>query len=106
MGFIYISKEKAKKEFGGKVTEKRLVKLLEAEVEAYDDYLNGNVYGYRILKEQKPCSKCKVTPKPKQVDSCWGFIGDSDYALQEAKEAVDGMVSPAKKKGKGRRKSK
>jgi len=38
------------------------------------------VYGYEVLDAQG-----------EHVDSCWGFIGDSDdeYMLQQARDAVD-----------------
>ena len=51
--FIYISKEKARKEYGWKkLTKDRLAKLeeyLTSEVDTYDKYLTGDIYGYNIL---------------------------------------------------------
>lgn len=68
IGIIYISKEKAKKEFDWKnINSHRKLQIencLESEVKLYDDYLTGNVYGY-VVKD----------PNEKEVDSCWGFFG-------------------------------
>ncbi len=43
----------------------RLDKYLENEVQEYDDYINGNVYGFTIVDEDENI-----------LDSCYGFIGD------------------------------
>ena len=67
IGFIFISKEKALNEFGGcKITNilrKRLIQLLIGEVDTYDQYLAGDVYGYQI------------TLNDEVLDSCWGYYG-------------------------------
>jgi hypothetical protein len=49
---------------------------LLAEVEEYDRYLRGEVFGY-VLKSQAG----------KELDSCWGFIGH-DYVVEAAKQAA------------------
>ena len=54
LGYIYVTKENVRKEYGVKrVTRKiieKVTKLLECEVQEYDHYLTGNVYGYEITK--------------------------------------------------------
>jgi len=76
VGFIFISKEKARKEYGWKrLTKKRLEKLetyLRGEVETYDQYLTGDVWGYIIEDEDG-----------EHVDSCWGYFGE-EAAREEA----------------------
>lgn len=71
LGVIYISKEKARKDMGWKVLTKARVEevyaLLRSEVEAYNQYLCGDVYGYQITDD-----------KGQFLDSCWGFFG-SDH---------------------------
>ena len=76
VGFIYLTKEDLKKEFGG--DKQRMIKLLESEVKTYDQYLTGDVWGYRIFKGEE------------EVDSCWGFFG-RDYCEQQAKETVEAL---------------
>lgn len=86
VGFIFISKEKMLKEYGGKICTKqlkeRVKQYLVAEVETYDQYLTGDVYGYEIWKLGKKSGKEK-----KMIDSCWGFYGE-DYCMKEAEGCV------------------
>jgi len=89
LGYIYVTKEDVRKVYGVKrVTRKILAmvtKLLVAEVEEYDHYLAGNVYGYKITKDGKPQSG-------DVLDSCWGFFGyPEDYMISAAKSVVDHM---------------
>lgn len=82
LGFVYVSHEDIKKEFNVKRLTKKVLeraeKLLISEVEEYDHYLCGEVYGYIIEDENG-----------EQLDSCWGFLGDYKYCLDEAKSAAD-----------------
>ena len=82
LGFVYVSHEDIKKEYNVKRLTKsvleRAEKTLRGEVETYDDYLTGNVYGYIIEDEND-----------EQLDSCWGFLGDYKYCLEEAQSAAD-----------------
>jgi hypothetical protein len=68
IGFVFISKDKVKNEYGVKrVTKKEIekaTKVLLAEVETYDLYLRGEVYGYTLINENGDIE-----------DSCFGFIG-------------------------------
>ena len=88
VGWIYVSKDDVKKEYGWKVlTKKRreqIEKYLAREVSIYDSYLRGDVYGYRIEGDLSN-------------DSCWGFYPDgvgTGYAvcLKEAKGVIDWEV--------------
>lgn len=85
VGFQYMTHAKIKEEFGGKTINKtntaKAIKLMDGELETYDDYLTGNVYGY-IIKDSED----------EELDACWGFIGDSDYCLSEAKASADGYA--------------
>lgn len=82
VGFIFVSKEKIRKEFGVKYVTKKVMEKIEkqlvGEVETYDQYLTGDVYGYRITD----------TEKDEELDSCWGFYG-SEYCLGEAKSVLN-----------------
>lgn len=82
VGFIFVSKKVLRKEYGVKyVTQKvrdKALKVLLGEVETYDQYLTGDIYGYRITD----------TETDEKLDSCWGFYG-SDYCMEEAKRIVE-----------------
>jgi hypothetical protein len=90
VGIIWATREKILSEWGGK--SKRMTKkvreqatqYLVGEVQTYDDYLTGNVYGYVCLG-----------PDGEDIDSLWGMFpnqednGWNGYVLSEAKSAVD-----------------
>jgi hypothetical protein len=92
IGFIYVDKKSAKENFyskkrkpyqvWNKELEKKVTECLESEIKIYDDYLNGNVYGFVI-----------TGPNGEEVEdgSRWGFIGDIEYCISEAKETVDSL---------------
>ena len=72
---------------------------IESEMEVYDQYLRGDVYGYTLTKhvvEQEICPHCgKVIDEyeeDEEVDSCWGFFGD----VLEENGILDNMISGLK----------
>jgi len=74
VGWIYADRETVKKEFGD--DEEAARKCLVSEVETFDQYLRGDVWGY------------VVTHRGRDIDSCWGFYGREDM-LSQARAAVD-----------------
>jgi len=87
VGFIAVTKERVRKEYGYKRVSRKLIKRVEGylrnEVSEYDQYLTGEVYGYTV-----------TFPDGTQ-ESCWGFYG-SDAALNEARAMADvGPLTPA-----------
>lgn len=79
VGYIYVTYRDIRKAYGKKrVTSKlikKVVEVLVSEVETYDLYLRGEVYGFEIL-EVKPCN---LGHKHENIiDSCYGFFG-SDF---------------------------
>jgi hypothetical protein len=94
VGWIVVSKEKVRKEYNVKRINKELIekvtKVLEGEVETYDQYLTGDVYGYRISK----VTECELGHEHKEeVDSCWGFYGE-DECMTEAEGIVEYYQKP------------
>lgn len=73
VGFIYVTKEHADKE--GVIDA---LAVLEGEIENLDQYIRGENYGYKVIDGEGT-----------EVDSCWGFLGDMDYCVSEAKAVVD-----------------
>ena len=75
VGWIYVSKEDALKEFGGeKMTgaiRKKAEDLMRSEVAAYDSYLRGECYGFELYKNGE------------LSDSCWGFMGGLEDACKD-----------------------
>lgn len=94
VGFIYVNKDTALKEFGSvyspeEYDKKHLIQCLEGEVETYDQYLRGEVYG--VVKETFNSNKDQV-----DEDACWGYYG-LEYARGQVKnfEKDDTETKPA-----------
>lgn len=87
VGFIYATAEKIREEYGkGPKAYAKAKKYLYGEVETYDQYLRGDVYGY-----------IAEGPNGEKIDSCWGFYG-YDYMVKEAESNIDFHLAEEKKK--------
>lgn len=82
VGFIYVTRERVIKEWGDLSPESidKAGRALRAEVETYDQYLTGNVWGY------------VVAPGTDDEDSCWGFFG-ADCCAREARDVAAAIAS-------------
>lgn len=73
VGIIYVSKETIKKEYGWKVLTKarreKILEYLKNEVEVYDQYLTGDVWGFQVVEYDEEDNY------EQETDSCWGFYG-------------------------------
>jgi hypothetical protein len=79
VGFIFISKEKMLKEYGGKIVTKKLkdkvTEYLKGEVETYDKYLTGDVHIYKLYE----VTTCDLGHEHKElVESCGGYFGEEE----------------------------
>ena len=85
VGFIYVTKALAKAEWGDVPDlEEKATACLEFEVKEYDQYLTGDVWGFKIYDADTE----SIDGCPREwVDSCWGFYGE-DYCEEEAKQQV------------------
>jgi hypothetical protein len=90
VGFIFATEETLLKEYG-KVDEEviqKAINVLKGEVETYDMYLKGDIYGYRI-SEVSVCDHGHEHMK--EVDSCWGYYGE-DACMEEADSIVNSLI--------------
>ena len=73
-GWIYASYDDVIKEFSNTspASIEKALRFIRAEIEEYDHYLRGDCYGFRLYENGK------------EVDSCYGFIGD----FEDVKEAI------------------
>ncbi len=85
VGFIFATRKNIRDNFGvkriWKGTLERAEKLLQGEVEEYDRYLTGQVYGYRIEDADG-----------EDVDSCWGFNSEPDEIVKECQGIIDHRI--------------
>lgn len=91
VGWIYITREKIRSEYGCKRISQKLLdrvrQYLINEVETYDQYLTGDVYGYRITE----INPDDPDEEGEEVDSCWGFYGH-DECENEAKSIIKHLM--------------
>lgn len=97
VGYIAISFKKIKEEYSvnkiSKSLKDKVIRLLEGEVEIYDLYLRGEVYGFEIIEEEI-CEHCQHVTE-KVIDSCYGFYGEDwkengliDYIPEDMQEQL------------------
>jgi hypothetical protein len=75
VGWIYVSKERIIEEYGdaSKESVEKARRVLESEVETYAQYLEGDIYGFKVIKKES----CSLGHEHEEViDSCWGFYGE------------------------------
>jgi hypothetical protein len=91
VGYIYCTKAQTKEEWGNYYPDEteeqineRARKYLIGEVETYDQYLTGQVYGYRLFSNAKLyCTTCgQKTEEDAEKDACWGFYGDPKESMK------------------------
>jgi len=82
VGLIYVTKETLMVEYSMSETDdlteikEKAKECLVAEINEYDQYLQGDVWGYVIEDGGE------------EIDSCWGFFG-YEYAKQEGKSILN-----------------
>jgi hypothetical protein len=78
-------------------TVEQAEKLLKSEVEEYDHYIRGDVFGYMIYATTDEDTDDATEDEDGNLwcaeseESVWGFFG-LEYAKQQAREAVDAIV--------------
>jgi hypothetical protein len=99
VGYAYVTRARWNKLGAADTTE--AASVLEAEVKEYDDWAKGNVWAYRVVK---PCDHADEhdsdedradCPHSDEIDSCYGFIGDPEYAWDEARAAAKAETVPS-----------
>lgn len=97
VGIIYATPEQIRKEFvpqGGCITDAVLTNVKQClinEVDTYDQYLRGDVWGYEIFRIAPVCEHCGCKREDELVESCWGFYG-KDYCKEEGLAAMKCLV--------------
>ena len=95
LGFIYVTPEKIRETFMCKRLTKAILEKarqnLQWEVEQYNDFLQGNVWGYIFKKAKPACASCGHIEY--EEDSCWGFFG-SDLKSTGLEESVPEEAKP------------
>ena len=100
IGFIYVTKDKLRQEYGVKKLGKKILtkaeERLRNEIVTYDQYVTGDVYGFEIVKVETCDFGC---PHEITEDCCGGFFGDNikengilDHVAPEDAKIILGQV--------------
>lgn len=89
IGFIFDSAEGRKTCGVEDWMDEQLTEGLGSEVEVFDQFLRGEVYGFVVGDEERD-----------EYDSCWGFLGDLEYVKQEANSAAEGIAADRMKEAR------
>ena len=88
LGLIYVSKDKVRQEYGikhvTKAWQEKVEGYLRGEVETYDQYLTGDVWGFQIFEVPEGADPEELGEDLEEVESCYGFFGE-EAAEEEAK---------------------
>ncbi|MDI3258402.1 MAG: hypothetical protein QJR02_01765 [Sinobacteraceae bacterium] len=84
VGWVFVRASKADSE--GKSGDRAWAEaMIEGEVETYDQFLRGDVYGYRLFRETLDVDG--EVEDDDELASCWGFYGE-DYCLSVARDEL------------------
>jgi hypothetical protein len=90
LGWVVVDADRIRHEYScTEITaeiRERVIEVLKSEVECYDAYLRGDVWGY-VIEEATTCDHGDTHYD--HVDSCWGFIG-----TEGTKEAIGEHLPP------------
>lgn len=94
VGWVFITEERRK--YIGAPLDSLERQLLD-EVEIYDKYLSGEVYGFRLYerKEVYPDGKEVDCAEWEEVDSCWGFYDKEDIACYLPDDVPEELIEKA-----------
>ena len=93
IGFVFVNKE-CLNEWGyksvrgyEKASGRTIQEDMISNVNLYDTYLRGDVYGYRVIDSDGD-----------EIDSCWGYYGDSGIkeAIEQGKGIIDFEIKEKK----------
>jgi hypothetical protein len=86
VGWIFITNRTIKEEG---IDESKVEEYLKSDVETYDQFIRGEVYGYRVFK----VTECSLGHQHKEeLDSCWGHYGE-DECMKEGVSIMEYHIS-------------
>lgn len=98
VGFIFVTEQALKNDnLDIKNDYEKIITILKGEIETFNKFLNGEVYGFELIEYQKElikCPNCNTEHETGHIneihkDSCWGFYDDKgDYGLNQMLEQI------------------
>lgn len=89
-GYVLVKRQK------GIYDRKKAFKLAESITKEWNEYLCGDVYGYKIFDTTGIDEDDDDLGFDEMVDSCWGFYGDHESCMTEAVSMVEAMIEKDK----------
>jgi hypothetical protein len=80
-GFVLVKRQK-----GWTWARKKAFKVAESITEEWNQYLSGDVYGYKVTD----------TETDEEVESCWGFYGEPETCMTEATGITEAIIEKDK----------
>ena len=91
-GYIYVTNENARKDNLVKRLAKKVRQnvenVLRGEIDEYNQYLTGDVYGFIIEDVEPGVEDDDIDTGGETIDSSWGFYGE-DYCREEGERALE-----------------
>jgi hypothetical protein len=85
VGWIFITNRTIKEEG---IDESKVEEYLKSDVETYDQFIRGEVYGYRVFK----VTECSLGHQhEEELDSCWGHYGE-DECMKEGVSIMENHI--------------
>jgi hypothetical protein len=98
VGFTYATRKQLAEcglpdpQHDGETVDARIARALTQDVETYDQWLRGDVWGYVVeVRGDAGADEDADDADWDEVDACWGIYG-SDEAMTEGREAAAGYV--------------
>jgi len=89
-GYVVVKRQKEM------YNREKAFKLAEAITEEWNQYLSGDVYGYKVYDMTGADITEEDEDEGEMVESCWGFYGDHEYCMKEAVGITEYMVEQDK----------
>jgi hypothetical protein len=83
-GFVLVKRQK------GMYDREKAFKLAEAITEEWNQYLSGDVYGYKVY-DMTGCEE-DDDDEGELVESCWGFYGEPEYCMTEGVSMAEACI--------------
>jgi hypothetical protein len=104
VGWIYMTAKEAAENWCKKICTKtvreKATKCMKQEVETYDDYITGSVYGYSILAPPEDENE-EDEGEGEEIDSCLGYYGYDEKKsglLEAAQYSIDYHIKAEEKR--------
>ena len=94
-GFVYVTKETLRKEYGVKRITKSIItraeSCLQSELDLLTSWLNGDCYGW-CIKEYALTDDGLDWEEVDTLDACWGYF-DKEQALDDMKDMLNNQLT-------------